>query len=347
MITYQEIKINEDTAYLLETLKVEGYWSSKSFTVTLQNKDIPFLNHIEKITNNLGVNIGKRILLKIRLKDNAKKEDVKLIANNKELNFHIEKSPFDENKVKAVTNLPYKKRYKILVFYHNKKKLIDIRHGKDKIVCKGDLECWVYGDLRFPNKRLLEFLEKYSKKKDFGIGDYLNKGNRKLIPSAFSALIDCEGSLNIYGLYRKLRVRMRNKKYLEQWAKLLNDIGIGCKFRRNSDEEYEINISGWEDFNKLSEMGVKFHNSKKEKIWKEIMNSFKRNQISRNSYKEFYVKELKKLNKKVTAEEFANNLKKSKRVVNHYLSKLKKERLVQCDETHWPHLYFISTSSVR
>lgn len=347
MIAKDEISINKDTVYLIEALKVEGYWSSKSFTLTIQNKDIPFLNNIESLAKNLEFKVGKRILLKIRLKDNTEKEEIRVVSEDRELNFHIEKSPFDKNRVKAVMSLPYKKNYEINVFHKNKKYTIKIMSLKDRILCKGDLGCWVYGDLRFPNKKILDFLDKYAKKKDFDIGTYLNKENSELIASAFSALIDCEGSIDHYGLKRVIRVRMRNKNYLQSWSILLNKLGIGCKFRKNKDKEYEINISGWEDFNKLSEMGVKYYNSKKEGSWEEIMNSFKRNQISRNSYKEFYVKELKKLNKRVTAEEFANSLKKNKRVVNHYLSKLKKEKLIQCDKNYWPRLYFISTSSVR
>ena len=347
MIAISEITINKDMVYLIEALKVEGYWSSKSFTLTLQNKDIPFLNHIEEIAKNLGIKVGKRTLLKIRLKDNTKKEDIELMWDGKKLNFHIEKSPFDNNKVKAVTSLPYKNNYKIKLLYKNNEYPIKIIYLKDKISCNGDLECWVYGDLRFPNRKILEFLDKYANKKKLEIGAYLSPKNTELIASAFSALIDCEGSINFYGLKRLIRVRMRNKDYLEQWGKLLTKIGIGCKFRKNTDKEYEVNISGWEDFDRLSKIGVNFYNSKKEKEWEEMMIGFKRNQISRGSYKEFYIRELKKLKKKVTSEEFANHLKKGKRVVNHYLSKLKKEGSIQYDKTHWPHLYFISTSSVR
>ena len=347
MIANSEIKINKDTTYLIEALKVEGYWSSENFTITIQNKNLPLLNHIENIAKNLGIKVGKRTLLKIRLNEGAQKEDIKILSGKKELNFHIEKSPFDENKLKAVTSLSYKKNQKINLSYRNNRHSIKITYLKEGILCKSDLECWAYGDLRFPNKKLLSFLDKYANKKKLEIGDYLSLKNPELIASAFSALIDCEGSINHYQLYRKLRVRMRAKDYLEQWANLLKQNGIGCKFRKNNDKEYEINISGWEDFDKLSKIGVRFYNSKKEKSWKEIMNSFKRNQISRNSYKKFYVEELNKMNKKVTSKEFANYLKKSKRVVNHYLSKLKKDGLVQYDKTHWPHLYFISTSSVR
>ena len=347
MIANQPITINKDTVYLIEALKVEGYWSSRNFTLVIQNKNLPLLKHIEEITKNLGVKVGKRTLLKVRLNDNSQKEDIKILFGKKELNFHIEKSPFDENKVKAVISLPYKKNQRILVDYNNKEYPLNIKYLKDKISCKGDLECWAYGDLRFPSRKILEFLDKYANKKKLEIGNYLSSKNTDLIASAFSALIDCGGSINFYGLKRLIRVRMRNKDYLEQWSKLLTKIMIGCKFRRNNEKEYEINISGWEDFDRLSKIGVRFYNSKKEKEWKEMMIGFKRKQISRGSYKEFYIRELRELNKKITSEEFANHLKKSKRVVNHYLSKLKKDRLVQYDKTHWPHLYFISTSSVR
>jgi transcription initiation factor IIE alpha subunit len=78
-----------------------------------------------------------------------------------------------------------------------------------------------------------------------------------------------------------------------------------------------------------------------------MLEGSKRNQISRNSYKEFYVNKLIEINKKVTSEEFSKYLKKSKRVVNHYLLRLEKDKLINCDRTHWPYLYFITTSSVR
>lgn len=347
MIAQEEIELNKDTVYLIEALKIEGYWSSKNFTLTIQNKNIPFLNHIEKIIKYIDIMPQKRILLKVRLKDNTKKEDIKLLSNNKELNFHIEKSPFDKNKVKAVTSLPYKENYKLILKNNNRKYLININYLKNEILCKSDLECWVYGDLRFPKKILLNFLDKYSNKKILEIGKYLKESNGEFIASAFSALIDCEGSINLNGLKRTIRIRMRNKEYLEQWSKLLNKVGVGCKFRKNSEKEYEINISGWEDFNRLSEMGVRFYNSKKDKEWEEMMSSFKRNQISRGSYKEFYINKLRELNEEVTAQQFADYIKKSKRVVNHYLLKLEKEKMISCEKNSRPYLYFISTSSVR
>jgi len=87
LIAQYDFKLNENMFYLIETLKVESYWSKNNFTLTLQNKNIPLLNHIEKIVSNLNLKISKRLLLKIRLPDNTKKEEVQLIHNNKKLTY--------------------------------------------------------------------------------------------------------------------------------------------------------------------------------------------------------------------------------------------------------------------
>jgi hypothetical protein len=348
MITKYGFELNEDMVYLIETLKVEGYWSRKLFTLILQNKDIPLLNNIERIVKSLNINISKRLLLKIRLENNTKKEEIKLIYKDKELNFHIEKSPFDNNRVKAVTSLPYKKSYEIKLIYNKKEILIRIKVNKDGIISKSNLDCWIYGDLRFPKKAMLSFLDNYcGNKKEFHLEEFLLNSNEKLVMSAFSALVDCEGSLDYYGLYRRIRIRMRNYNYLKQWSELLKDNEIGCKLRKNNDKEFEINISGWEDFDRLNKLGFKLYHSKKKEKWKLIIKSFKRKQISRDSYREFYVNKLKELNNGITVGEFAKYTGKSKRTINHFFSKLERERLILRDKTHWPYLYFISTSSVR
>ena len=203
MIAYiNSFELNEDMIYLIETLKVEGYWSKKAFSLCLQNKDIPLLNNIERIVKELGLNISKRILLKIRLRDNTKKEGVELYWKDKKLNFHIEKSPFDNNKVKAVTNLPYKKSYEIVLLHKNKKIPIKIKNLKNKILYESELDCWVYGDLRFPTKKLLNFLEEYcGGNKNLHVEEFLFKANEKLVMSAFSALVDCEGSIVVAPKY--------------------------------------------------------------------------------------------------------------------------------------------------
>ncbi|MAH03166.1 hypothetical protein CMI39_00045 [Candidatus Pacearchaeota archaeon] len=347
MTAQRDFELNVDMFYLIETLKVESYWSKDNFTLTLQNKDIPLLNNIERIVKNLGLNISKRILLKIRLKENTKKEEVKLYWKNKKLNFHIEKSPFDKNKVKAVTSLPYEKNYNIIITYKNKKIPIEVKCLKEKIIYDSEIDCWLYKDLRFPTKRLLEFLDKHcGSNKILQIEKSLLDADKKSIMSAFSALIDCEGSIDWYGFKRIIRIRMRDKNYLKQWSSLLKKYDIYNYFRKNK-KDWEINIAGWEDFDKLEKMGFRLIHSKKANKWKRMMKGFKRNQISRGTYQEFYIKKLEEINRKITSKEFAEYIGKSKRVVNHYLSKLEREGLISRDKGSWPYLYFISTSSVR
>jgi len=344
MIAQYDFELNKEMIYLIETLKVESYWNLKNFTLTLQNKDIPLLNYIEKIVYNLGINIGKRLLLKIKLKEKTKKEDIKITNGNKELNFHIEKSPFDNNKVKAVTSLPYRKDYEIILIQKNKKTPIKIKCLKKKIIYNGKVKCWIYKDLRFPTKKILEFLTEYcGDRKKIVIEEFLLKSkDPSLISSAFSALVDCEGSINWYGFKRNIEIRMKEKTYLSQWKDLLKTFDIDARIEKRK-ELLGLVIEGWEDFDKLKNIGFKLYHSKKAEKWEKIMNGFKTKQISRDSYKKFYTDKLKEINKKTTAKEFAEYIKKSKRVTNHYLLKLEKENLIKCDKTHWPYLYFIST----
>ncbi len=341
----KEIELTEKTSYLLEVLKVEGYYNFNNNSLSLQNKNLPFLRRIEEIVTELGMNISKRLLIKIRLPDKTKKEDVKIYEKDKEINFHMEKSPFDENKVKAVTSRAYQNVYNLKVITGGIVKEIEIKILGDEILYKGDLECWAYKDIRFPNKRIFSFIRKYDKNKN-DFSEYILREDTKIIMSAFSALIDAEGSINWYGLTRKIRVRMRNKSYLKEWNSLLNKLGIGCRFSKNKID-WEITISGWEDFNKLDRYGIKFYNSKKLKEWQEMMKGFKRNQISRNSYKEFYINKIKEGRKGITAEQLAKQLNKSKRVINHFLHKLEKDKLIYHKHGKRPYLYFISNSSVR
>jgi len=348
MIAKYNLTLDEDMLYLIETLKVEGYWSTKSYTLTLQNKNIPLLNRIEEILKKRGLIVpSKRILLKIKLEDETKKEELKILNEDRELNFHMEISPFDNKKVKAVTSLPYKKEHNLKLIYKNKTYPIKIKWEIDNLSYESELRCFVYGDLRFAKVELLKFLDKYcGNKKYFHVEDFLFDADEKKIASALSALIDCEGTITWYGLKRNIQIRMRNKEYLLQWQKLLKKFNVDCRFSKDKDG-WGIVIEGWQDFDKLQKMGLKLYHSEKAKKFTKIMNGFKRNQISRGSYKEFYINKLREINRKVTIREFSKLISKSYRNTSHHIKKLKKDGLISEDKGQWPYLYFISTSSVR
>jgi len=348
MIANYDLTLDEDMLYLIETLKVEAYWSTKSYTLTLQNKNIPLLNHIEEILKKKRIIIpSKRILLKVRVPDETQKEEIKILDEKKELNFHIEKSPFDNKKVKAVTSLPYKLEHLLEIIIKARRYKLKINWLKDGLVHEGELECFLYGDLRFAKIELLKFLDNYcGDKKHFHVEDFLFNAKESLVVSALSALIDCEGTITWYGFKRNIQIRMRNEEYLKQWQKLLKKFEVNCTFSKDKDG-WGIIIEGWEDLDRLQKMGLRLYHSEKAKKLKLIMAGFKRNQISRGSYKRFYINKLKEINKKTTIKEFSRIIGKSERNTAHYIRKLKKDKLIAEDKSQWPHLYFISKSSVR
>jgi len=315
-------------------MRVEGYWSTKTFTLTLQNKNLPFLRHIESIINNLKMPVYKRILFKIKVEDDFEKEEVKLLNKNKIFHAYIEKSPFDGSK-KIVTSLPYKKNYDLNLIINKNSFPIKMNVEKEEISIKSELKGWAYLDLRFPNKVMLSFLDDYAAKRD----NFLRDAPKEYVASAFSALIDTEGSIDHYGFFRKIRIRMRNKKYLEEWKKLLIKYNIKARFQQNNEKEFEICIEGWEDFDRLNKLGLNLYHSKRNKKFKHILESYKRKQISRNTALAFYIEKLKELNKPISAKDFALRLGKGKRVVNHYLKKLAKRNLLNINRLKNSWLY--------
>jgi DNA-binding transcriptional ArsR family regulator len=315
---------------------VEGYWSSKTFTLSIQNKNLPFLRHIESIVSNLKMPIHKRILLKIKPKDNFDREEVRLLNKGKMLKFHIEKSPFDGSK-KIVTSLPYKTNYDLNLIINKASFPININVGKEEISVKSELKGWAYLDLRFPNKIMLLFLDNYTIKRH----NFLRNASGDYVAAAFSALIDSEGTIDHYAFFRKIRVRMRNKKYLEEWKELLFKHNIKARFRQNNDKEFEICIEGWEDFDRLNKLGLNLYHSKRKRKFEHILNSYKRKQISRDTAPIFYIKKLKEIMRPISASEFALKVGKGKRVINHYLKKLNKKGLVDIDKSKVTWLYSI------
>lgn len=332
-----QFNLTPELIYVIEALKVEGWWSVKSRALSIQNKNLPFLKRIELIIKSLGLNVYKRVLLKIKIDDDINKKDIDFISKNKRLSFHLERSPFDGS-IRIVTSLPYKRKYNLVLKVAGKSLNIKVLEGKEEIKVKG-AKGWAYLDLRFPIKRFLTFLEEYTGgRKKLRIEPFLFKSSKKFVASAFSALIDAEGNLAYYGFFRKLSIRMRDFNYLKNWTALLSKFGINCSLSSN-EIETRLTIEGWEDFNNLNNLGLMLYHSKKAEMWDKILGSYKRKQVSRSTARQFYTNKLKEINKYVTAEELSNMLEKSKRVVSHYLTILDREKRINVDKSKMPYLY--------
>ena len=129
---------------------------------------------------------------------------------------------------------------------------------------------------------------------------------------------------------------MFNHKYLSDWQKVLNNLGVSSRHDKEG-----LTIEGWEDFNKLKKLGLKLFHSKKKKKWHNILNSYKRKQVSRNGALNFYLSKLKEIGKPITAKEFAKMTNKSKRVINHFLKKLAEKNLIKIDKSEIAWKYFV------
>ncbi len=337
-----DLKLTPDLVYLIEALKVEGSWCLGNSSFCIQNKNLPFLEKIQCIVRKLGMNVSKRILIKIKPTQDFIKEDITLLNNNMPLRFHLEKSPFDGSK-KVVTSLSYKQNYKLILKVRDKTYGFVTKVLKEEIRVRSRLEGWAYGEVRFASIEMLKFLLSYvGNKKKFRVEPFLFNADKEYVASAFSALIDSEGSIDHSGLHRGIRVRMRTEHYLYDWKTLLNKFDIYARYtitQKRNYKEYELCINGWEDFDRLKKLGLILYQSKKSKKLGDIFTSYKINQVSRNTAYNFYAKKLGEFNNPVTAKYLAQKLKKSKRNVSHYLMKLMRKDLIKVYKSPMIYLY--------
>lgn len=320
-------KITPEIVYLIESLRTDGYYSLKNREAGIQNKNLPFLRYIEDILKQNKINFGKRLLIKVKIPE-FEKEDVKLLQNEKEIRFHIEKSPFDGSK-KIAFNLPSNSQNLDIKIKEDIFPL-SVIVGDEEILTKCEFLSFGYSEIRFHNIKFLRFLDSLKE---------IKTKNTEFIISAFGALIDAEGMLEHRGFYRKIRIRMKDKSYLENWKVILKSFDINSNFGRDEKGLYKLEIYGWEDFDKLIRMGLRFRHSKKIKKFDVIMKSFKRNQVSRNTGKEFYLKKLREISRPITSEELSKITNKSKRNVNHFLLLLERNEKLIVDKNKIPYVY--------
>jgi hypothetical protein len=337
----ENIRLTPELVYFMEALKVEGYWSTEYSNWNIQNKNLCFIRHIEDILKTYfgEIRLKKKILLKIEPSNqNFSKEDVNLRLNDIELPFHIANSEFSKTN-KIIAFLPHEKQQSAVLRIKGRVFPISIRESEEEFVVTAPFRGWAYCDLKLYDKDMQKVVISLLKKKELMVEPFLFDADKQLVAAAFSALVDAEGNLSYYGLTRKLLIRMRKPTYLEGWKTLLKTFGIHAHFSKITEKDYQLCISGWDDFNKLKELGVAFYHSKKARKWKEIFDSYKRHQISRNMAIQFYVQELKKLNTPMTARDFAKSLKKSKRTLGHYLTILMRKDFIRVDKTKPTYLY--------
>lgn len=337
--------LTPDLIYLIEALKVEGYWSVKNHECSIQNKNLEFLRKINQILKMHGVNAHKRIYVKVKLPEqDICKDDIILKNGNVDLKFRIEKSPFSESK-KVAFMLPYSKRQRVSLFFQNKEFLIDIEEKQDEFSLISALKSFAYLELRFWKLDFIKALEDYVTTKESSklrLERTLFSLPKEYVASALSALMDAEGSIDHYRQTRRIRIRMKNENYLEDWKNLLRKFGVESHVSclRSDKNMKSFVISGWEDFNKINDMGLNLFHSKKRKKMENIFETYKRNQISRNSANSFYVDKLRDIGP-IGASDFAIKLGKSKGVVNHYLTRLESKGIISADKSKVKYLYYV------
>lgn len=338
---YLGYNLTPELIYLIECMKVEGYWSPNHRDASIQNKNIPFLECIKQILQKHGVEPKERVYIKIKSPlSNPSKNNIFLYYKSKPVKFHLEKSPFSKFQ-KIATIGHYPRNCKLKLIFYKKEIPVFISQNKEEMTVNSKLEGHAYLELRFHNKKFIKFLDKYSagrRSSETRIEPLLFKAPRELVAAALTALIDSEGCIDYYKHTRRIRIRVSNILYLKDWRSLLAKFGI-YSYIHKAGHLNSLTISGWDNFIKLQKLGLNLFHSKKKRKLEHILSTYERNQLSRNTALKFYVNEIQKIGKPVSATELSKTLGKSKRVINHYLTILDKKSLIKVDKSKVRYLY--------
>jgi hypothetical protein len=327
-------------ASLIEALKVEGYWKDGFGSICNSNKLL--IDRIQLLLENLGIHVTRSLILKVKVDSNVRENEVKVLRNGVPVRFYMQKSPF--NKMKLVVFRAHEVAEKYFLIIGKSSYNLSIKIHRTYIETSCELPAFIYIDLRFRSLTFTSLLKDAikenggKKSRTIRLNMLLKRSPPSVIVAVFGMVVDCEGSVNHYKLFRRIKTRMVNREYLEDWLKLLNHLGIYASIFKDG-ALYALRIEGAEDFRKLVNYGFSLHHSIKRTKFQKLLCSYKRFQISRGSALTFYSRELRKIGHPVTARELASAVRKSKRVVNQYLKILEDKNLVQVDKTHLSYLY--------
>jgi len=328
-------------AGLIEALKVEGYWRNDGYGC-ICNANKPLIDYIQRLLENLGIHVTRSLALKVKVDPDTEENEVEVFRDDKLVEFHIQKSPFD--KTKFIVFRAHEPAEKYFLKVGKRSYDLSIKAQDNCIETGCELPTFAYINLQFRSLTFSSLLKDVlrenggNKSRTIRLNTFLEKSPPNIIMAAFSMLVDCEGSINHYNLFRRIKIRMVNRQYLMDWLKLLNRLGIHTITYKDG-ALHALCIEGAEDFRKLVSHGFELHHSVKRTKFQKVLCGYKRFQISRDNALAFYSQELRKIGRPVSARELAMIIGKSKRVVNHYLKILDDKNLVMVNKTHLSYLY--------
>lgn len=332
-------EITPELIYLAESLRTDGYWSIKSGAGAFQNKDRLYLTKIEELLNSFGINVIKRLLIKIKVSS----DDNKVYVNGIRKNIHMQKNNIPNVCNKLKFNLPWLEKQNFTLVNSDKMKEIIIEIKDDSILNNFEGTCYVYGELRFNSISFVRFLDKNFSKEtmqiEFGV---LKTENHST--ALISAIIDAEGSINYHQHYRTIRVRMYSERYLSNLREVCLGLGLpntSIRSRRGLfGIEYCLTITGKYAFDILTEKGLKlYHSKKKEKLFK-INNSYTKIGFPKNYAASYYLNYLTSNGPK-TSVEISKALNRSCRVVCYWMNLLEKKSLISLSKVGNTKVYSI------
>lgn len=335
-------KYTEKLASLVEALKVEGYWREDGYGA-ICNSNRSLIEYVQKLLENFGIHVTKSLILKVNVDLGIKSDEIRVFRGSKAKAFRIQNTQLRGTRVKRVVFSAQYEPTEYEIKVKGKTYRLSVSIHDDFFEVKCGLPTSSYINLRFRSLTFSSLLADTLKEKggeksgDIRLNRLLKKSPPRVVVGAFSTVVSCDGSVDHYEKYRRLRVRMKSKAYLEDWAKLLDSLGVNASIYK--DDLYGLYIQNRVGFRKLVNYGFNLRHSVKKSKFQELLKSYDRFQVPRNEALNFYYRQLKEIGRSVTAKELASKAGKNKRTVSHYLKKLSEKDLINVEKGSIPYHY--------
>jgi len=330
----------EELACLVEALKAEGWWNSEG-RISISNKSPELINYFERLFAEHKITAHKNALIKIKIPPLwIEKEKIRVVKNGNLKKFHFGKNGFTKELDTVVfTDKAESAEY----FLEYEQEKLDFKTlVSEEELSTNSKDARIYLDVRASNKTFVKFVNFVLKEKtnslEIRVNEELKKASPELVAKVFGCLIDCEGSIRHTGFTRYVYTRMKNREYLEDWHCLLEKMGINSRIGKADKGLTGLTITCNQNFSKLEKLGFVLRHKTKRQRFKEIVESYKRHQLRRNTALDIYLAKVRE-NPNTSALDLSKIVKKDKRTVSHYLKRLTDKGKVKTRAVGQKYLY--------
>ncbi|MAG02026.1 hypothetical protein CMI42_01705 [Candidatus Pacearchaeota archaeon] len=335
---------NEDLSFLGEAIKADGHIRKNLVQVNISNKNLIFLNKIERIIKNYVQEncIYKNLSIEIDIPKNKKVMEV--IGENGKFKFRIHKaSRSDKLKVSFYDSPDNLFKKYIIRLSDNSEIFVKVGDLNGEIISKSSYKiASTVLNLSICNMTFAKLLNillevPFGKKSDIIImSDFLRKSPISVKQEAVNAILDTEAWIR----NNRIRIGLNSRKYLEGLKDILKDFDIDASLEKGRST---LSINSVIELKKMAKY-FRFSLDRKNNLLKNALN--KRSSLKKGAGIILVLKILKG-NRELSNSQISDNRNKHFDTIHQQLLKCLEKGFVVRNTKVWPYKYNLTNKGLK